>query len=498
MSRGPSAAATPAATDPSASPDTLGERAHDRSARGAPGPDGGAAGAARILAGADEIVPCTSADPDSVLAGRAVAISGGRIAGVGALAELRRRFPGASEETLAGGVLTPGLVDSHTHAVFGRTRADEYALRASGVPYMEVARRGGGINASVRDLRGRSRDELVALALPRLAECLDHGTTTLEIKSGYGLDTDSELKTLAAIAGVAERVPQRIVATFLGAHEVPPEHREDRARYLDLLVEEMIPAAAEQGIARFCDVFCEPGVFDPEEARRILNRGRELGLEPKLHADELENGGGAELAADLGAASADHLGAISDAGIAALARAGGASPPTVATLLPATLLFLGRTAYAPARALLDAGAIVALATDFNPGSSPTPGLPIVLTLACSQMRMSPLEALVAATAGGAAALRLDDGTGTIAEGAPADLVWWSVPDHREIPYHVGVNRVGRVWVGGIPVVERDVSGPGAAGGGPGPGSARAGPEGGRGPRRISAEPRAALDGDPPR
>jgi imidazolonepropionase len=215
----------------------------------------------------------------------------------------------------------------------------------------------------------------------------------------------------------------------------------------------MIPAVADQGIARFCDVFCEPGVFDVAESRRILERGMEFGLVPKLHADELEQGGGAELAAELGAASADHLGAISRQGIAALAATASGDAPTVATLLPATLLFLGRKTYAPARALLDAGAVVAVATDFNPGSSPTPGLPIALTLACSQMGMSPLEALVAATAGGAAALRLRDGTGRLIEGAPADVVWWTVPDHREIPYHVGVNRVGRVWIGGEPVLD---------------------------------------------
>jgi imidazolonepropionase len=423
-----------------------------------------------LLRGADQVVPCTSTDAASILSGAAVALAGGRVAAVGDAGALRRRFPGAAEEILPGGVLTPGLVDSHTHAVFGRTRADEYALRASGVPYMEVALRGGGINASVRDLRARSEDELVELAVPRVMECLRYGTTTIEIKSGYGLDTAAELRTLAAIDRVGRAVPQTVVATFLGAHEVPPEHRADRARYLDILLEEMIPAVAEQGVARFCDVFCEPGVFDADEARRILRRGQELGLAAKLHADELENGGGAELAAELGAASADHLGAISPAGIAALAETAGAERPTVATLLPATLLFLGRTAYAPARALLDAGAIVALATDFNPGSSPTPGLPIALTLACSQMRMSPLEALLAATAGGAAALRLDDGTGTLAEGAPADVAWWTVPDYREIPYHVGVNRVGRVWVGGERVV--DATEPGS---GPMPGADGIGP-----------------------
>lgn len=402
-----------------------------------------------LLAGAFQVVTCTTADASSVLAGSAVAIAGGRIAAVGSAPLLAERYPGAAVVECGGGVLTPGFVDSHTHAVFGRWRADEYALRARGVPYMEIARRGGGINASVRDLRGRSEDELVALALPRLAESLALGTTTLEVKSGYGLATEHELKTLRAVDRLRRLQPVDLVPTFLGAHEVPPEHRDDRSRYIRLLLEEMIPAVADQGIARFCDVFCEPGVFSVAESRAILERGASSGLTPKLHADELETSGGAELAAELGAASADHLGAISDEGIAALAASG-----TVATLLPATLLFLGRRRYAPARRLLDAGATVALATDFNPGSSPTPSLPLVLTLACSQMGMDPLEALVAATRGGARALRLPDGHGTLTPGAPADLVLWDCDDHGEIPYHFGVNRVRRVWKGGREVVRR--------------------------------------------
>ncbi len=291
--------------------------------------------AVRILAGAEELVPCTTAAPDSVLRDAAVAMRDGRVVDVGDTGELRARYPDADVEALPGGVLTPGLVDSHTHALFGRTRADEYALRAGGVPYMEIARRGGGINASVRDLRTRSLDELLDLARPRLMQSLIYGTTTIEIKSGYGLDTEAELKSLAAIGRLADEGPQRIVATFLGAHEVPPEHRDDRGRYLDLLTAEMIPAVAEQGIARFCDVFCEPGVFDVAESRRVLERGLEFGLVPKLHADELENGGGAELAAELAAASADHLGAISEVGIEALAASARTDRPTVATLLPA-------------------------------------------------------------------------------------------------------------------------------------------------------------------
>ena len=402
-----------------------------------------------LLTGLTQVVPCTGVDEASVREAAAVAVASGRLAGVGAERELRDRFPACAVVECGGGVLTPGFVDSHSHAVFGRFRSEEYALRSRGVPYMEIARRGGGIHASVRDLRQRSEDELVALALPRLARCLRHGTTTLEVKSGYGLATEHELKTLSAIQRLGSLQPMTLVPTFLGAHEVPPEHRDRRAGYVDLLVEEMLPAVADQGIARFCDVFCEPGVFTVEESRRILEAGAALGLTPKLHADELERSGGAELAAELRAASADHLGAISDAGIAALA--GG---DTVATLLPGTLFFLGRSRYAPARRLLDAGATVALATDFNPGSSPTPSVPLILTIACSQMGMSPLEALVAATAGGARALRLPPGHGTLAEGAPADLVLWAAADYREIPYHYGVSLVRRVWKGGREVLRR--------------------------------------------
>lgn len=410
------------------------------------------AGGRQLFVGAAEVA--TSAgparggetDPAGARRGVAVAVQGGRIAAVGPEGELRARFPDASPVDCAGGLLTPGLVDSHTHAVFGRWRADEYALRCQGVPYMEIARRGGGINASVRDLRQRSEDELVELALPRLREMLSWGTTTAEVKSGYGLSTADELKMLRVIRRLGELQPITLVPTFLGAHDVPPEYRDRREAYVDLLVEEMIPAVAEQGLARFCDVFMEPGVFDRAESERILRAGSAHGLIPKLHADELEGSGGAELAAELGAASADHLGDISPAGIRALAGS-----ETVATLLPATLFFLGRRSYAPARALLDAGAEVALATDFNPGTSPTPALPLVMTAACSQMGMSPAEALRAATRGGAAALRLQGGEGTLLPGAPADLALWRVGEVTELPYRMGAALCAGVWKAGVRV-----------------------------------------------
>lgn len=394
----------------------------------------------KLFVNAAQVVTCEDATESTVLDGTAVAVDDGRIAAIGPEADLARRHADAERVDCAGGVLTPGLVDSHTHAVFGRWRADEYAMRARGVPYMEIARQGGGINASVRDLRERSEEELVALTRERLRPMLAHGTTTAEVKSGYGLTTEDELKMLRVVRRLNDEGPLELVPTFLGGHEVPPEYRDRPDAYVDLLVEEMIPAVAADGLARFCDVFMEPGVFDARQSRRILEAGLAHGLVPKLHADELEGSGGAELAAELDAASADHLGQVSDAGIAALAGS-----RTVATLLPGTLFFLGRKEYAPARRLLDAGATVALATDFNPGSSATPNLPLILTIACSQMGLGPQEALVAATRGGARALRLEDGRGTLVPGAPADLVLWDVEDLREIPYRYGIRLARQVW-----------------------------------------------------
>ena len=348
----------------------------------------------------------------------------------------------------ARGVLTPGFADSHSHAIFGRARYEEQELRATGVGYLEIARRGGGIHSSVRDLRERTSDDLVALASQRLGRIAAHGTTTLEVKSGYGLSLESELTTLRVIRRLAGEVPLRLVPTFLGAHEVPIEYREaprSREEYIALVTGEMIPAVAAEGLARFCDVFCEPGVYTTNETRRILGAARAAGLALKLHADELENGAAAELAAELGATSADHLAAISEAGISALAHSG-----TVATLLPGTMLFLGRTKQAPARALVAAGVPVALASDFNPGTSPTVNFPLVLTLGVSQLHLTVAEAFVAATVNGAAALGLAADIGQVAPGFQADLALFDVRDHREIPYWYGDNRCLRTWVAGRP------------------------------------------------
>jgi imidazolonepropionase len=383
-----------------------------------------------------------------------VCIEGDRIAGVGLLHELRTQFPGAREIDCRGGVITPGLVDSHTHGVFGRPRYDEQEMRAAGLDYMEIARRGGGIHSSVRDLRTQGEDTLYELARTRLLRLASFGTTTVEVKSGYGLTLADELKTLRVIARLASTLPLRIIPTFLGAHEIPLEHRgsaDARQSYIDTIIHEMIPAVTADRLARFADVFCETGVYTVDESRAILTAARNAGLLIKLHADELTSFGGAELAASLGATSADHLAAISDAGIVALAEGS-----TVATLLPGTMLFLGKTKHAPARRLIEAGVPVALATDFNPGTSPTPNLPLVLTLGVSQLHLSVAEAIVAATANGAAALALADQIGQIAPGFSADLALFDVRDVRELPYWYGDNRCIATFARGKPCYTSDL------------------------------------------
>jgi imidazolonepropionase len=384
-----------------------------------------------------------------------VAVVGGEIAAVDSVSSLRQQFKNAHEVDCRQGVVTPGLVDSHTHGIFGRPRFDEQEMRAAGLDYMEIARRGGGIHSSVRDLRAQSEDSLIALARTRLRRLASFGTTTVELKSGYGLTLEDELKTLRVIARLSRELPLRIVATFLGAHEIPLEHRGStaaRREYVDSLINDMIPAVASQRLARFADVFCETGVYTVEESRAILTAARDAGMLLKLHADELTSSGGAELAASLGATSADHLAAISDDGIAALARAS-----TVATLLPGTMLFLGKTKNAPARRLIESGIPVALATDFNPGTSPTPNLSLVLTLGVSQLRLSVAEAVVAATVNGASALALADHVGQIAPGFSADLALFDIRDVRELPYWYGDNRCVATYVRGKPCYTSDLA-----------------------------------------
>jgi len=386
--------------------------------------------------------------------GVAVLVEGDRIAAVGSERELAARGESVMVDCERG-VLMPGFVDSHTHAVFGRPRHAEQEMRALGADYMAIAAQGGGIHASVRDLRARSEDELLTLAAPRLARLAASGVTTVEVKSGYGLSLADELKTLRVIRRLADDLPMRIVPTFLGAHEIPLEYREraaGRDEYVELLVEEMIPAVAAAGLARFADVFCETGVYSAAESRRVLAAARQHGLALKLHADELTDAGGAALAAELRATSADHLAAVSDAGIAALRGSG-----TVATLLPGTMMFLGKTRQAPARMLVEAGIPVAVATDFNPGTSPTTNFPLVLTLAVSQLRLSVAEAIVAGTVNGAAAIGRAGDVGQIAPGFSADLALFDVQDVRELPYWYGDHRLRASWTRGKPCHVRNLA-----------------------------------------
>jgi imidazolonepropionase len=381
-----------------------------------------------------------------VLQEAAVLTRDGEIVAVGQRVELQRRHPAARQVDCAGGVLMPALVDSHTHAVFGAPRSAEHELRAAGADYMEIARRGGGIHSSVRDVRARGESDLVELARRRLRRLASFGVGTIEVKSGYGLSVEDELKLLGVIRRLGDELPFRLVPTFLGAHEVPLEYRESAARrreYVDLVIHEMIPRVAREKLAVFADVFCETGVYTVAESREILQAARAAGLKLKLHADELTASGGAELAAEIGATSADHLAAISERGIAALSAGG-----TVATLLPATMLFLGKPTQAPARRMLDSSLALALATDFNPGTSPTASLPLVLTLGVSQLRLSAAETIIASTVNGAAALGLADRIGQIAPGYSADLALFGIEDFRELPYWFGARLCRGLWTRG--------------------------------------------------
>lgn len=377
-----------------------------------------------------------------VIDGGAVAIDAeGRIAAVGPESEVRRRFPDARIDEVSG-VLFPGFIDCHTHAVFGGARLADHERRARGIDYKTIAAEGGGILSSVRDVRCRSAADLEALTRARFSRLAALGTTTVEVKSGYGLTLLDEVKQLEVIQALEAGCPDP-VPTFLGAHEVPEEFRDRPDAYLDLVIETMLPEVVRRGLARFCDVFCEPGVFDAGQSRRVLEAAQRLGLVPKVHADELDGSGGAELAVEVGAISADHLAAVSEQGIDALARS-----ETVAVLLPGTMMFLGRPGHAPARRLIDAGAAVALATDFNPGSSPGLSLPLMATMGVSRLRMLPAETIIAITVNAAAALGLAGSRGQIAPGFRADLALAAVRDWREVPYWYGVNLVTRVWRSG--------------------------------------------------
>lgn len=371
-----------------------------------------------------------------------VACRDGKVVWVGRESERERHvslLPNATVIDATGCTVTPGLIDCHTHVVFAGDRSDEFAMRCAGASYLEIGRAGGGIKATVRATREASEDRLVELALPRLRRLLAYGVTTAEAKSGYGLELETELRMLRAIRRLDAEQPIELIPTLLCAHAIPAEYADDRDAYVALCVDEIVPAVAEQKLARFCDAFVEQGAFTVEEARRILGRARELGMQPRLHADQMSSMGASALAAELGAATADHLEYADDEAIRRMAQAG-----VTAVLVPASTFYLRQPQYAPGRKLWDAGVEIALATNVNPGSAMSENAMLTLSLACLYNGLTPAEALYAFTRGSAHALRLADRVGRLAPGMQADLVVHACRSHRHLPYHLGVGHVRTV------------------------------------------------------
>ncbi|MGB6462338.1 MAG: imidazolonepropionase [Candidatus Acidiferrum sp.] len=369
----------------------------------------------------------------------ALLVREGRITAVDSRAKIERLPEAAAAEKLdlGGRVVLPGFVDSHTHLIHAASRAEEYELKIEGASYEEIARKGGGILNSVRKLRAATSEELKQRAHKALRLFAAYGTTTVEAKSGYGLDIPSELKILRLHKELAAEQPLDIVSTFLGAHVVPAEFRGSSGgpeKYVEILTEKLIPEIAREKLAEFCDVFCDRGAFTRKQSEHVLIGGKRHGLAARIHAEQLTRMGAAQLAVRLGAASCDHLEQINSSDIVALSKS-----RTVATLLPGCDFHLGLQKYAPARKLIEAGSIVALASDYNPGTSPTLSMPMILSLACNQLRMTPAEAIAAATVNSAYSLRRDGDIGSLGVGKFADLAVFDVADYREIPYYFGVN-----------------------------------------------------------
>lgn len=375
----------------------------------------------------------------SIITDGAIAIQDRSIIAVGTSAEINSQYNSDNVIDAKGGVVMPGFVDAHTHLVFGRTREDEFARRLKGEDYVVIAKAGGGIKSTIKSTRETPADKLYDDAHNRLQRMMMQGTTTVESKSGYGLNVDSELLQLEVLARLDRESDADVIPTFLGAHEFPPEYATDHERYIDILINEMIPSVQMQGIARFCDIFTEAHVYSIDQSRRILSAARDHGLMLKMHADEIDAIGGAELAAEMGCISADHLGATSDAGMEALLKAG-----VIPVLLPATLFTLRSNRYARARNMIDLGLPVAIATDFNPGSCNCDSMPLVISLSCLQMGMTPEEAISAATINAACAIKMEERVGSLEIGKQADILIWDASSYNFIPFHIGSPYISHV------------------------------------------------------
>jgi imidazolonepropionase len=379
------------------------------------------------------------ADELAIIDNGSIAVINGNILAVGTSKEIADGFQADNVIDAKGKVVMPGFVDPHTHPVFVNTRENEFEMRVKGQTYVAISKSGGGIRSSIKSVRESTEEELYELSLKRVKRIISNGTTTLEAKSGYGLSTESELKMLKVINRLSKKLPIDIIPTFLGAHEFPPEYKDNRDEYIRILKEEMMPKVKELDLAVYCDIFTEDHVFNIQQSEDILKRAMDLGFKIRMHADEIEPIGGAELAGRIGAISADHLGAASDEGIAAMRDNG-----VIATLLPGTIFSLGMKSYARARDMIDAGLPVALATDYNPGSCNCDSMQFVITLACLQMKMTPAEAITASTINAAYALQMGDEIGSLEVGKKADILIMDMPSYQFLPYHFGSNNVETV------------------------------------------------------
>jgi len=409
-----------------------------------------------LIKNAEELLTLSSSIKEDsglgILRNGAVAIKRDEIFWVGKTEDFPKEFvlsQEGKEIDATGKVVMPGLIDSHTHLVFAGSRENEFEQRIQGLSYLEIAERGGGILSTVEATRKASFQELYSLGKKRLDRMLSKGVTTIEAKSGYGLSIQDELKILEVMKALQRDHPIDIVPTFLGAHTIPKEFKNDRKRYVELLIEEMIPRVAQKGLAEFCDVFCEEKAFSLEESRKILERGKKYGLKPKIHADQLSPGGGAELAAEVGAFSADHLEYISQIGIERMAEKN-----VTAVLLPGASFFLSMQIYPPAREMIEKGLAVSLATDLNPGSSMTESLSLMMTMGCTQFKMMPKEVIQATTIHAARSMARENEIGSLDIGKKADVLVLDIPNYRYLPYHFGVDHIEYVVKKGRIVYKR--------------------------------------------